>query len=240
MATADQAHGGKDRFADHFGLFRQLRSAAAADWEAYVRHPFVRALADGSLPEECFRHYLIQDYLFLGHLARAYGLASFKAENLDDLRAAADALNAIINKEMHLHLDYCGGWGLTAADAATAAEAPATIAYTRFVLDRGVAGDLLDLWVALTPCVIGYAEIGAGLAADPKTGGVGNPYRAWIETYAGSDYQAVAWIHGERMESLMARRGGPSRIPSLIETFRTATRLETAFWDMGLASPAYV
>lgn len=151
MATADQAHGGKDRFADHFGLFRQLRSAAAADWEAYVRHPFVRALADGSLPEECFRHYLIQDYLFLGHLARAYGLASFKAENLDDLRAAADALNAIINKEMHLHLDYCGGWGLTAADAATAAEAPATIAYTRFVLDRGVAGDLLDLWVALTP-----------------------------------------------------------------------------------------
>ncbi len=34
---------------------------------------------------------------------------------------------------------------------------------TRFVLDRGMAGDLLDLHVALAPCVLGYAEIGTAL-----------------------------------------------------------------------------
>ena len=230
----------KDRFifAERLPLFGRLREAAGVDWDAYVRHPFVRALADGSLPDASFRHYLIQDYLFLGHLARAYGLASFKAESLDDTRAAASLLNAIVDKEMQLHLEYCAGWGLLAADVAAAAEAPATLAYTRFVLERGLAGDLLDLWVALAPCVIGYGEIGAALAADPKTATSSNPYRAWIESYSGADYQAVARAHGERMEILMARRGGPGRLPALIETFRTATRLETAFWDMGLTPTA--
>jgi thiaminase/transcriptional activator TenA len=64
-------------------LFARLRAAAADDWEAYTGHEFVRRLADGSLPEECFRHYLIQDYLFLIHFARAYALAAYKSETLN-------------------------------------------------------------------------------------------------------------------------------------------------------------
>ena len=36
----------------------------------------------GELPETSFRRYLAQDYLFLIHFARAYGLAAFKGETL--------------------------------------------------------------------------------------------------------------------------------------------------------------
>ncbi len=50
-----------------------------------------------------------------------------------------------------------------------ATEAGATVAYTRFVLERGLAGDLLDLLTALAPCIVGYAEIGRELADDPAT-----------------------------------------------------------------------
>ncbi|MYE01724.1 MAG: thiaminase II, partial [Alphaproteobacteria bacterium] len=39
-------------------LFDRLKQAAAADWQAYIGHPFVKAVGDGSLPEACFRHYL--------------------------------------------------------------------------------------------------------------------------------------------------------------------------------------
>ena len=38
------------------------------------------------------------------------------------------------------------------------------LAYTRYVLELGLAGDALDLMVALAPCIAGYAEIGAMLA----------------------------------------------------------------------------
>ncbi len=60
-------------------LFARLRAAAGDDWRAYTGHEFVRRLGDGSLPEECFRHYLIQDYLFLIHFARAYAHPAYKS-----------------------------------------------------------------------------------------------------------------------------------------------------------------
>ena len=218
-------------------LFAKLRAASAAEWNAYTGHAFVRGLADGSLPEACFRHYLIQDYLFLIHFARAYGLAAFKADSLDDIRAAAAGLTAMVDQEMQLHVAYCAEWGLDEAEMAAAPEADATMAYTRYVLERGLAGDLLDLQVALAPCIVGYAEIGRALADDPATLIDGNPYRAWIEMYASADYQAVAGDHVAHMDRLMDRRGGPGRLETLATTFRQATRLEAAFWEMGLHPP---
>ncbi len=38
-----------------------------------------------------------------------------------------------------------------------------TVAYTRYVLDAGMTGELVDLYAALAPCAIGYAVIGDNL-----------------------------------------------------------------------------
>lgn len=214
-------------------LFDRLKSACPHEWQCYVDHEFVRALADGSLPEACFRHYLTQDYLFLVHFARAYGLAVFKAETLADLHHAASGLSAMIGQEMDLHLAYCRQWGLDEAEMAAAPEADATMAYTRYVLERGLAGDLLDLYVALAPCIVGYAEIGRRLHEPAETAFEDSPYGEWIATYASAEYQEVASAHKAQMGHLMARRGGEGRMSSLRTTFRQATRLEAAFWDMG-------
>src|SRR5690554_1354072 len=98
------------------GLFARLREAALDDWRAYVEHPFVRGLGAGTLPEACFRHYLGQDYLFLIHFARAYALAAYKAETLEDMRQAAAGMSAILDLEMGLHVSFCAGWGLSEAE----------------------------------------------------------------------------------------------------------------------------
>lgn len=34
-------------------------------WDAFVKHEFVRKIADGSLDVELFKEFLLQDYLFL-------------------------------------------------------------------------------------------------------------------------------------------------------------------------------
>lgn len=219
-------------------LFAQLRDACRKDWQAYIGHPFVLGLGDGTLPEACFKHYLGQDYLFLIHFARAYGLAAFKADDLADVRQAAAGLAAIVDVEMGLHVKFCSGWGLSEADMAALPEAEATLAYTRYVLETGLAGDLLDLHVALSPCMLGYAEIGRTLMADKATKRDGNPYAPWIEMYASDDFQALAAEESATLDRLMARRGGPGRFESLAKNFRQATRLEAAFWQMGLDAGA--
>ncbi|MCG7360510.1 TenA family protein [Roseomonas sp. ACRSG] len=215
------------------GLTHRLREACSDRWDAYCWHPFVQGLAEGTLPLAAFQRYLVQDWLFLIQFARAKALAAFKAESLLALRSEATGLNALL-AEMQIHLRYCAEWGLTEADVLAQPEAPETVSYTRWVLDRGMAGDILDLEVALAPCMIGYGEIALRINAHPGRRRDGNPYESWIETYAAPDYQSVASAAAERLDALGVSHGGEARFASLCATFGEAARLEAAFWQMGL------
>ena len=218
------------------GLFGRLRRDSGAEWEAYVRHPFVLALGAGTLRPLAFQHYLRQDFLFLIQFARAYALAGYKSSTVAELRAASASVAAIVDVEMPLHVAYCAEWGLTEAEMQAEPEALETIAYTRFVLEAGMAGDRLDLEVALIPCLVGYAEVVERLLADPATVRAGNPYGAWLDAYSGEDYRRVATAAIDNLDRLGVTRGAEARYASLLATFRAATRLEAAFWQMGLSA----
>ena len=214
-------------------IFDRLKSAAITDWTSYVDHDFVRQLGAGTLPQAAFRTYLVQDYLFLIQFARAYALATYKSRTLADMRMAQAGLAAILD-EMDLHVRLCGRWGLSPEEVEATPEHQATIAYTRFVLDCGAAGDLLDLHVALAPCVIGYAEIGGKLAQNGVDALGGHPYREWICEYAGKSYQDVAVAARQHLDDLAARAMTERRFTELAALFGKASRLEADFWQMGL------
>lgn len=214
-----------------FNLMRQ----AAPDWHAYTRHPFVQGLGDGSLPRAAFLNYLVQDYLFLVQFSRAWALAVVKAGDLVEMRAAAATVHTLLDHEMGLHVQTCAAAGIDTQAMLQTPEAITNIAYTRYVLDAGLSGDFLDLLAALMPCVLGYGEIGARLLREtaPDT-----PYRDWIETYGGPQYQQACARAGALFDSAIGKRLGETpesspRWPALCERFATATRLEVAFWGLG-------
>ncbi|MDZ7852122.1 MAG: thiaminase II [Halomonas sp.] len=214
--------------------FTDLTATCQDDWRAYIEHDFVRGLGYGTLDENAFRHYLKQDYLFLIHFARAFALAAYKSRSLADLRQAHEGLKAIVDLELGLHVGYCQEWGISEADLAALPEARATLAYTRYVLDVGSRGDLLDLHVALAPCVVGYGEIANWLNAQPSTvRGEANPYDAWIAMYESDDFQAAMRAELEWIDARLADVT-PARFAELCTVFRDATRLEIDFWQMGL------
>lgn len=217
------------------GLFRRLRDGAGADWTGYTWHPFVQGLAEGTLPLAAFRHYLIQDYLFLIHFARAKALAVVKGESLAAMRDKAAAVLAILD-ETKLHLRYCAEWGLSEAEVTSVPETAETVSYTRWVMDRGLAGDILDLEIALAPCTVGYGEVARRILAHPGTVLEGNPYRSWIETYAAPDYQDLAAASARRIDALGLSHGGDARFPRLQADFAEAARLEQRFWQQGLSA----
>jgi hypothetical protein len=66
----------------------------------------------------------------------------------------------------------------------------------------------------------------------------GNPYLAWIETYAGDEYQRVVADARARLERLAAVRASDGRLAALVSVFRRATELETSFWQMGIDAAA--
>ncbi|WP_170426221.1 thiaminase II [Ruegeria arenilitoris] len=215
--------------------FTLMRDAAQGPWRDYTRHAFVEGMKDGTLPRAAFLHYLRQDYVFLIHFSRAWALAVVKSETHEEMQAAARTVNGLISEEMKLHIGICEAEGIPEDQLFATPERAENLAYTRFVLEAGYSGDLLDLLAALAPCVMGYGEIGARLESEA----ISDTYLDWINTYAGPDYQEACKAVGELLEQSLTRRIGSEyanspRWQRLCQTFRTATELEVNFWQMGL------
>lgn len=213
-------------------LFDTLVANTASHWQRYTQHDFLRQIGNGSLPTAQFEHYLKQDYIFLIHFARAFGLAAFKSRNVSELKQATNSLNGIINMELDLHIQYCQKRGISQQTLEDTVESTPNMAYTRYVMERGLAGDLTDLNVALAPCIVGYAVSAKWLQNQSFLVTQNNPYSDWIAMYASDDYQAVAQAHRNAINSVPIPDN--NRLQELTKTFEAATRLEIDFWQMGL------
>ena len=207
----------------------ELRLAAAPIWKADLEHPFVRGIADGSLPTEKFKFYLIQDYLFLLDYSRVFAHGVIKASDEATMAIFAQLLNGTLNTEMDLHRGYCDKFGISAAEMETASIAPTTHAYTRHLLNVAEAGTLAELVAGVLPCQWGYAEIGTTLA---KQGGSPEPlYQEWIDMYASPEFLSFGeWLRS-LLNSLVAAYS-PSEKERIKDTFLMSSRYEYLFWEM--------
>ncbi len=209
--------------------------ASVESWNAYTDHEFTRGMGDGSLPTAAFMAYLIQDYLFLIHFSRAWALAAVKSESISQLRITASTVNALINEEIQLHIKLCAEKGIPEEQLNSAVEAPENLAYTRYVMDAGLTGDLLDLLAALAPCIFGYHEIACKLG-DCDTLPM---YQEWIDTYRSNDTREVCDLASELIDEVAHAKLGdkPTENPrwaSLCGRFAMASQLEANFWQMGI------
>ncbi|HEU4421687.1 MAG TPA: TenA family protein [Pilimelia sp.] len=188
---------------------------------AALAHPFVRGLADGSLPRAAFAGYIAQDAFFLESFARAYALALAHSPDRAGLDAFGDLLTGV-REELAMHATYARRWGV---DLAGVTPAPATLAYTDFLLATAALGGTGLTCAAMTPCMRLYAYLGQRLAAGP----VGDDYVEWVKTYADPGFEDLA----ARLEGLLdtylddADRGAAA--------YRRAMRLELAFFDAAYA-----
>ena len=207
----------------------ELRLAAAPIWEADLKHPFVRGIADGSLPREMFKFYLIQDYLFLLDYSRVFAHGVIKAPDEATMAMFADLLNGTLNTEMDLHRGYCEKFSISPAEMEAAPIAPTTHAYTRHILNVAETGTLADLVAGVLPCQWGYAEIGTTLA---EQGGSPEPlYQQWIDMYASAEFLAYGeWLRG--LLNSLAAEYSSSEKERIKNNFLLSSRYEYLFWEM--------
>jgi thiaminase/transcriptional activator TenA len=211
------------RLTDH------LYQAAEPIWAAQLRHPFVLGLEDGSLEEERFRRWVLQDYRYLKEFARVFAWAVVKADGLASMSWYASVLNLTLNTEMGLHREYAARFGLTPARLEAEPMWPTTRAYTDFLVRTAADGDLLDLLAALLPCAWGYVYLAQKLME--KHPPSDQRYRDWIEQYASPEFaQARDWLR-EEMDRLAT--GAPEeKRARLTELFVVSSRYEWMFWEM--------
>ncbi len=213
----------------HTKFTDELREFAAPIWEADLRHPFVRGIADGTLPKEKFKYYLIQDYLFLLDYSRVFAYGVIKAHDEATMALFSQLLNETLNTEMDLHRGYCEKFGISPAEMESAPVAPTTHAYTRHILHVAQIGTLADVIAGVLPCQWGYAEIGTSLA---EQGGSPEPlYQEWIDIYASAEFLALGeWLRN-LLNDITTESSHDEKV-RLQKHFLMSSRYEYMFWEM--------
>ncbi|KAI8989697.1 Phosphomethylpyrimidine kinase-domain-containing protein [Trametes punicea] len=220
-------------------LTRILIQSTAQTWKEYVEHDFVKQLARGTLPKECFLHFIKQDYLYLKYYARAYGLLVAKSSTYSSIQSATQTIINVIN-EVSTHKTFCAQWGISEVDLAATPESPSTTAYGAYLIDIGLQGDSAKLIMALAACLLGYGEVGLWLkkeASKPNSWVKleGNTYLKWIEDYSGEQYQTAVKLGIETIEALaVSDPPNALRFQEWCAIWEKCTRLEKGFWDASM------
>lgn len=119
-----------------------------------------------------------------------------------------------------------------------ALEVQETTAYGVYLMDIGLQGDTMKLLVALLACLLGYGEVGLWLKSQADTWALltdANPYHAWVNVYAGREYQDAVKFGLELIEARAAQDvPSPVRFEEWREVWEWCTMFEKVFWDVGL------
>jgi thiaminase (transcriptional activator TenA) len=206
----------------------ELWRGSADIYRAILAHPFVAGLTDGSLPQEAFVFYVVQDALYLhGYAQSLAAVASRAPDAAGTLMFARDAAG-IVAVERTLHDSLLGDLGIDPASIATAEPAPTTLAYTSYLLAAVRGGSYAEGVGAVLPCYWIYWEVGKELL---RRGSPDARYQKWIDTYGGEDFGGVV-----RQVLAATDKIGPGLAPAervlVHRHFRATSRYEWMFWDM--------
>ncbi|OMC35202.1 thiaminase II [Mycobacterium sp. GA-1841] len=155
---------------------------------ATLAHPFLTGLTDGSLDDTAFTHYVAQDVHYLRDYARALAIVGAKAPTLADTAMFSRHAAEIFDVELGLHNELLPALGLDLTELNSTPVAPATQAYTSYLLATAYGGSFAEGLAAVLPCYWIYARVGAELL---QTGSPDRRYQRWIDSYGGEEFAAT-------------------------------------------------
>jgi len=171
----------------------------------------------------------VQDGVYLKQYAAALAAVASRAPNPSATRMFARHAADAVAVERELHATLLPELGISAADAAAAEPAPANLAYTSYLLATIRGGSYAEGIGAVLPCYWIYWEVGMELlrrgSPDPR-------YQRWISTYGSEEFGAVVRDAIAQAEATGTSLS-PARRTLVRRHFRTTSRYEWMFWDMG-------
>ena len=210
-----------------------LKARHAALWQRAVRHPFIAELGLGTLPQEKFRRYFQQDYVFVNDLVTVTGLAISKAPGLEAARAMAGFQEVLLGAEDALFVQAFEALGVPEAEYRAASALPTTAALGDFLVRTASQGRFEHICCALYVTEGVYLDWCSRLQSEGASPGV-PAYRQWID------------IHGEEalgpfvsfLQGVVDATPAPL-IESLGPVFERTLQYEVRFWDMAYSGESW-
>lgn len=210
---------------------QRLLAATEDIWAEYHTHPFVRGIADGTLDEEKFRYYMVQDYLYLIDYAKVFAIGVAKARDPETMRLFAGYVHQILDGEMDIHKGYMQRLGIPLEEAERAPVALDNLSYTSYMLRVAYDEGPAEIAAAILSCALSYEYIAKEIVAKDPAAADHPFYGEWVRGYADPGYAASNQVLVELTERL-TRDYSEAQLEHLTEIFIACSRYEGAFWDM--------
>ena len=208
----------------------RCKKSAESAWSASFEHPFVKGLIDGTLSNDRFKFYQMQDARYLEAYADVCSILSTRFASPDKKLWFIEGAKLALVVEQELHGMYGQRFGYTAGDIRNLKVTPNGLAYQNHMLVMARGASLLESVAALAPCPWLYTDIGLHIHETLGTIPADHPYGNWLATY--SDPSFV--LYTEQLLGILeevALEHGPEVQERAVEAFKTSVAYEWMFWD---------
>lgn len=208
----------------------RLWSRVKPIWEAYLEHPFVKGIGEGTLNQEKFKHYMKQDYVYLIEYSRVFAIGSAKAPDLATMTMFANLLHGTLNMEMELHRAYAAKFGITTKELEETEPSATMTAYTSYMLNVSQLGGVENAVASVLACAWSYNYIGKKLVEWPGAADHAF-YGNWVQMYASDEFTALADSCKKLINDIAVGKS-ERELQALEDIVVKTSKFEYMFWEM--------
>ncbi|GAA4856081.1 thiaminase II [Saccharopolyspora rosea] len=210
-------------------------------WLAYRNHPWIEAMAAGTLPVEKFVRFQVDDAPYISDLHRALALGVSKAPTGSSwAKAACTVLDDVwVLGEIEAKQELLAELGRTAPlPRGPEAYCPAREAYANHLVRTALECPIGEIAAALLPCAM-FTEVIGRRFRDVDIPGP-DAYRRWARIYVERAVHRMAAEHAAMMEAEAARTDDRGRARMKLKYLRSVQHQIAVFdsaWELDIDWP---
>ncbi len=200
-------------------------------WQNCLETEFLRRLSDGTLREDCFKGYIVDDSLYLREYAKVFAWGMLHSTDMEEIRAYHSLLSFLKESEDATRLVYLARWGLTDQAIQPLPLRPENRAYVDYMISAARDGQgAPECMMACLPCMLSYGWIFQNIA---ETAPQVRDSLFWplVRDYADPSYKEVC-DHWVDFANQVCAGLTPERAARCREIFRQSSLHELRFWEM--------
>ena len=200
-------------------------------WESCLETEFLKGVAGGTLSEECFKGYIVDDSLYLREYSKVFAWGMIHSQDMAEIRNYYSLLSFVNESEDATRRYYLRRYGITDEEIQPLPLRPENRAYVDCMLTAAREGEgAAECMMACLPCMLSYAWIfGEVIRRFPQVRD--SPYWPFVRDYAGDRYEAVCRTWSDFTDRACAGLS-PERQKACLEIFRACSLHELRFWEM--------
>lgn len=200
-------------------------------WQACLEGDFLSQMEAGTLPEDCFTGYIVDDSLYLREYAKVFAAGILRSNTLAEIRTYYSFLSFVNNEEGSTRVQYLQSMGLSDEAIEGLPQRPENRAYTDFMISAVQTGETgAECMMAVLPCMISYAWIFHTIVE--RTPAIRQSgYWPLVRDYIDPGYDLACKQWSDYTDELCQKLTQEQK-KHCLEIFRQSSLHELHFWEM--------